>query len=301
MLNFALMESIIVATELEEGRAPEQVASRGLAYVTGVTPRRRGSHRYSQWTPEEDQFLRDNHGYMTDAEIGAFLGRTEIAVHLRWSRDLHLPSPSRHPDVITANRAARLLGLDAHKIAHWADVGLLVSRDMPGPRRIRLLHRVAFERWVVSPSSWIYFDWKKIPDRRLRRLCQLRARRWGDEWWTTVEVARYHGVDSKDVLRLITKKKNLPGVQVATSLGGRNKNPYWLNWYVKKSDALKAVFLRGKGSGHTIEFTRRAERWMLKAHKAGWSYQAITRSMGSKCDPMTISKNIRRLLEERKK
>lgn len=297
--TYDLMDRILFGVELEEGRAPEFVVANSLAHVTNIQIPRRNGRKYSFWTPEEDQFLRQNHGWMTEEEIAKVLGRPKNAIHLRWKRDLHLPAPSRHPDYLTANQAALMIGLDAHKLAHWCDVGLIPARALPSERHIRIIHRTSFDRWVTSPANWIYFNWRKIPDLRLRKLCALRAKRWGDEWWTTVQVAKYHGVESKDVLRLI-KLGKIPGVQVATSLGGRHKDPSWKNWFVRKSDAIEAVFIRGRGSGHEVRFTRRAERWMLKAHRKGLSFQAIARTMGSKCDSQTIKKNVLRLLEEKK-
>lgn len=292
-----LMDRLLFMVQLEEGRAPEfVVASAGASHVTTVKSRRKG-RKYSMWSEAEDQYLRENLGWKTEDEIAKHLGRSVVAVHLRWKRDLHLPAPSRHPDYITANQAAEMVGLDAHKLAHWVDAGLIPGRVLPSQRRIRLIPRTTFDRWVVSPSNWIYFDWKKITDRRLRRLCELRAERWGDEWLTTVQVAKLHGVESKDVLRLI-KLGKIAGVQVATSLGGRHKDPAWLNWFVRKSDALKAVFRRGRGSGRDVILTPRAEAWMLKAYFDGMSLQGISRTM-KLCDSMTIKKNILRLLKER--
>ena len=299
-MTLDLMDTMIFSAELSEGRSLKYIsAGNGVAYVTGIKVSNRNGKRYAAWTPEEDFYLRDHLGWNTEEEIAVHLGRTRVAVHLRWKRDLHLPAPSRHPDYITANQAAELVGLDAHKIAHWCDVGLIPVRVLPSARHIRMILRVSFDRWIVSPSNWIYFDWKRIPDRRLRRLCALRAKRWGDQWWTTVQVAKFHGVTSKDVLRLITIAGTIPAVQVATSIGGRHKNPYWLNWFVRKSDAVKAVFMRGRGCGNEIKFSRRAEAWMLNAHtKLGLSYEAIRRSMGSPCDGMVIKKNIVRLLKK---
>jgi hypothetical protein len=152
---------------------------------------------------------------------------------------------------------------------------------------MRLIPRVSFYRWVVSPSNWIYFDWKKIPDRRLRRLCQLRAKRWGDEWWDTPTVARHHGVTTSDVKRLIYRKE-LPAVQVAVSRSGRHKDPSWLNWFVLKSEAVKVKFIKGRGSHTEWQPTKRAQAWIRKAWKAGWSFEAIVRSMGSPVTSWTL-------------
>lgn len=293
-----LMDAVIFGAEISEGRNPAFVATKGI--VNGMSMRHVNpttNRQFSNWHPDEDQFLKENLGWLSEEEIAEHLGRTVVSVHLRWERDLHLCAPSKNPDNITANQGAKILGVDAHKIAHWCDVGLIPARMLPSARYIRLINRVTFDRWVVSPSNWIYFDWRKIPDRRLYRLCKLRAKRWGDQWWSTVRAAQFHGVTAKDVLRQITILRRLPGVQVSASLGGRHKNPSWKNWFVLKSDAVKLTFVRGKGMGGK-KFTPRAEAWMVKAYKQGVSVDGIARSMGSKCCSETIRKNIIRLTKK---
>lgn len=300
-MTLDLIDTLIMEAELEEGRDLKYVVA-GNRFAFRVAPEvKEKGKRSGTWSPEEDQFLEKNLGWIEEAEIARLLGRSQNAVHLRWERDLHLPAPSKNPDIITGHQAARLLGIYGHKIIHWCDEGLIPSRKLPGGRVIRVIPKVSFDRWVVSPSNWIYFDWKKIPDQRLRRLCKLRAQRWGDEWMSTAQAAKMRGVTPKDFTRLITKKKTVPGVQAATSLGGRHWDRAWANWFVLKSDAVKAEFLKGKGSGHEIKFTPRAERWMLRARKLGFSCEAIARSMGSKHVHETIRKNINRLLKEQKR
>lgn len=232
-----------------------------------------------EWTPEEDEFIKKNLGYLTDKQIGQALGRTAVAVHLRWDRNLGLPGPSKAKDIVTAQGAARLLGIDAHKIVHWVDKGLIPGRLMAGEREIRLIKRDDFERWALSPSNWIYFDPKKIRDPRLKRLCRLRARRWGDEWWPTTKVARLHGVETKDVQRLIYRGE-IPAVRLPVSLGGRHENRGWSNWFVKKSDAVRAHFVKGRGI-QNWQPTPRAVAFMKKAWRQGMNFSEICRMMGN--------------------
>lgn len=298
-MTLDLMDLVISRAEVSEGRSLKQMAACGQVFLTGVQVIERKSSEWQLW---EDAYLRANLGRKPEDEIGAYLGRTQVAVHLRWKRDLHLTAPSKDPGILTALQAAELLGIDGHKLTHWCDVGMIRARRMRGrlsarERVIRLIDRMAFYRWVVNTDNWIYFDWKQIPDAHLRRLCELKAERWGDEWWDTVRVAKYHKVTTKDVLRLVAVRKTLPGVQASTSMGGRHKDPFWLNWFVKKSDALKAEFIRGRGQGGECRFSPRADAWMLKAYRMGWSYQAINRSMGSKVTGTTLAKRIGKLLK----
>jgi hypothetical protein len=248
---------------------------------------RKKGHYTLKWTEEEDNFLRENLGWLTEDEIAAHLGRTVVAVHLRWKRDLLLPAPSRHPDVITAEQAANVLRVESHAFIWWCDNGLIQFRIMPGGRKIRIIQREAFKRWIVNPANWIYFDWKNIQDEKIKRLCELRAQRWGDERWTTRQVADHHGVDVKDVTRFI-KLGRVKGVQCQVSKGGRHAERRWTYWFVLRSDALKLEFVRGQGSNTAWKPTPRQVKWMRKAFKMGWSYNAILRSMKSDITGTTL-------------
>ena len=297
-----LMDLLITRAQIEEGIGLGN--TRGV-FLSGIEVRERATRSSAKWTAAEDAYLKANLGHQTEEQIAEHLGRTVTGVHLRWKRDLQLPAPSKDPHVLTSQQASNMLGIDGHKIMHWCDVGMIPARRMRGKltgteRVIRLIERTAFYRWVINTDNWIYFDWKQIQDPHLRRLCELKAERWGDEWWTTVQVAELHGVTTKDVLRLIVHKKTLRGVQVATSLGGRHKDPFWKNWFIRRSDALHAEFVRGRGHGGECRWTPRAEAWMVKAYRMGWSYEAINRSMGAKVTSYTLSKRIVKLMEGEK-
>jgi hypothetical protein len=243
--------------------------------VALLNPRRRPA----SWSDAEDEFIRKNLGWMTDAEMGQALGRSAIAVHLRWDRDLELPGPSKAPNVITAHLAAKLLGIDGHKTAYWVDCGLIPGRVMAGGRNIRLIDRTTFRRWVLNPMHWVYFNPKKVRDPELRHMLELRAARWGDEWWSTVRVARYHGVETGDVKRLIADER-LPSFRLPVSLGGRDLNRKWSNHFVLKSEALKVTFRKGRGNHLPCKFTPAADAWLLKARdELGFTFVHIGRTM----------------------
>lgn len=234
------------------------------------------------WTEDEDQFLRDHMATMTDAEIGEQLARSEIAVHIRWTRELHLPSRSKHPDVITVQQAANILGVDSHKTAGWIDMGLIPGRLMPGERKMRLIRRIDFRRWVLNPMNWPYFHIDRVRDPELKRMIKKRAKRWGDEWWSTRQVADYHSVDPKDVERYI-KRGWLCSFHLPVSLGGRYWNRTWSNHFVRKSDALQVKFYkmgRGVFDSYRCQFTPAADAWLLKARdELGMTFVHIGRTM----------------------
>lgn len=287
MIGSDIFDLVIGTAEIEDGISSEHVAARGLVFTVGAPVAKKTSRRSTNWSHEEDQYLRKNIGWISEGEMAKHLGRTVVAVHIRWKRDLMLTAPSKHPDFITGLQAARMIGIDMHKISHWCDVGLIPYRNMACNRKMRLIYRTTFYRWVITPANWIYFNWKEIPDQRLRRLCELRAERWGDEWWSTPEVAKYHGVETGDVKRLIYRGE-IPATQVATSLGGRHKNPGWLNWYVLKSDAVKAKFIK-RGKQNLFSLTPRGAAWALKArYELNMPWAVINRTMGNKTstDPL---------------
>src|SRR3972149_12237486 len=99
------------------------------------------------WLPEEEEYLRSHLGFLEETQIAEALGRSQIGVHLRWSRDLHLPAPSKHPDYLTAQQIAKRLGEDAHKVCSWIDRGLLHGEIVPGGRKIRRVRQTMLVRW----------------------------------------------------------------------------------------------------------------------------------------------------------
>ncbi len=249
--------------------------------VAGVDLERK---RPPKWTPEHDEFIRQNLGWMTDEEMGKALGRTAVAVHLHWDRDMGLPGPSKAPNVITARRAADMLGIDGHKTAGWVDMGLIPGRLMPGRQTkchtIRLIDRTVFRRWVLNPVNWVYFRIDKVRDSELKRMLWKRAKRWGDQWWTVRQVANWHDVPIKNVEQQI-RRGQLPSFHLPITLSGRHWHRAWSYHYVLRSDALRAKFVTGKGGNRKIsKFTPAADAWILKAHdELRMTFVAIGRTM----------------------
>lgn len=250
--------------------------------LTGITANPK-KEKALEWTEAEDAFLEKNLGYMTEAEMGKHLGRTEVAVRLRWKRDLHLTAPSKHPGVITAHQAAEILGIDGHKLAHWVDCGLIPGRIMAGGRKIRLIRRVSFFMWACSPKNWVYFNIHQVRDEKLARLLALRAERWGDEWWDGRQAADHHGVTPKHLLFYV-KLGRIQSFRLPVSLGGRDHNRKWSNHYYLKSDVVKLKFALGKGNQELrkpqTRFTPAADAWLLKARdELGMTFVHIGRTM----------------------
>ena len=282
-----LVESAAVQGQLAAGISPAWVAarsslgSRAVAVFNGQLERgaRTGAGtplkgvlgtggKSPDWSPDEDEFLRVGLGILSEETIAHRLGRTPVAVHLRWTRELKLPAPSKTPGVITGNQIADRLGIDVHSVMELIDRGILPGRRMPGKRVIRLVNQVRFIRWAVNPRNWIYFKPQRVNDPHLRRLIELRRERWDDEWWTTGKVGRYHGVNSRLVNRDILQGK-LPAIR-------------WGNWHVLRSDAIRLHYFTGKGHGHKRDWSERADAFLILAHAIGFSTNAIAAMCGWK-------------------
>ncbi len=249
----------------------------------------RAGHRV--WTAEEEKFIEDNIGVMSDEEIGKALGRTYFAVRVHRTREMRIKAQSKVPNVITAHRAAQALGIDSHKMAHWADKGLIPTiknKLMTGNKiPLRLIKRQDFINWALKFENWIYFDIRKVKDVQLRKMIKKEWRRLGkDEWWRTAKVAKYHGVETKDVMYKIRKGK-IEAFQVPVSYGGRDRNPTWRIWFIKKSVAKdpKLTFVYpGKGMYNISKvFTAEQIKLFVELYdKKGLNFAQIARKMKMK-------------------
>jgi hypothetical protein len=238
--------------------------------------------RPPSWSADEIAFLHKNAGILDDQQIGEALGRTANAVKIFRVR-AKLKAVSRAGTVwITANQAARVLGVDSHKMTYWCRVGLVPARfrvHAESQREYILINRELLKRWCVNLRNWVYIDWRRIKDERIRRLCELRAERWGDEWWDTTQVASHHGVDVTDVKRLISRGE-INSYRPEYSLGGRNLRDTWRNHFVLKSEATRAdlVFHKRQGApGKSRKFSPGFDAFLFRARAAGYEWAAIAK------------------------
>jgi len=238
-----------------------------------------------EWTEKEDQFVIDNYQFMTNEEIGEAIDRSGDAVKIHVKRILRLPARSKNPDYITAYQAAVMLGLDSHKLSGWVDYGMIPQANIPATPEIRVLRRIDFMIWVINPNNWIYFDIAGVRDPHLKRLLELRAGRWGDEWWTTVQAAAYWNVDNKDVLRYI-KTNRLPAIQPKYSVGGRHHERGWKFWFMLRSDVINTkIWSKTNGMKFNLdmEFSPKADEFLVRAvDKLGYNSYEVGRLMKKK-------------------
>lgn len=260
----ALIDQSIVFGELSAGvrgdwlareRDPRMVAVLGNS---AQAPERKAP----AWSAREDELLKRWLPWMSNEQIGARLGRTAVAVELRWKRDLRLTPRTFDPEWPTAREAARLLGMGCAKsIVRLIHEGLLVGRLLPMGRKMWGVSRHALIRFVANPENWIYFKPDHVKDPYLRRLVELRRARWPDAWWTPGQAGAYHGVTHMAINNRIN----------AGTLPAKK----WGNWWIKRSDAMAMLIEPGKGHHKLLGRTEAGDAFLLVARGLGFAYQTI--------------------------
>ncbi len=196
-----------------------------------------GGGKEKEWSRADDDFLCQNLGFMEESEIARTLGRTVVAVHIHWKRDLKFPSPSKDPRYITGHQVAELLGVDGHTAVWWIDSGLLPGERLPGDRLIRRVSKVDLLEWVLDPDKWVYFHPERVRDPNLYRLIERVHQAWNDDWWTTRQAADYLHRDPSCILHNIEMGR-IVGRRVS-GRSGRHLSPYWANWFVLRSEITR--------------------------------------------------------------
>ena len=292
----AIVDAAAIEGEISTGVSPSFVAARssiGKRGVIALTAKRGKAKRQGKmpkWSTEEDDFLERNLGFLSDAEIGEQLGRTEGAVHLHWSRDLKLPAPSKNPKVMTGNQIASGLGIDSHTVLNLIRRELLPARRLPGKDVTHVVDRTALLQWIINPDHWVYFKPERVglrpPQRRgvkvydrafwryARRLVLKKKRLWKDRWVRIGEIARYHGVSQQAVNKAFR--------------AGRFQGIAWPNWWGKASEFMnpKRPFQPREGKGgkgyEYIVISQSAAALLILARAVGLSYKDIGSMMGWK-------------------
>jgi len=219
------------------------------------------------WSEAEDAFLRKSLGFVAEDEIGQELGRSATAVHLRWSRDLRLPAPTKTPGYLTAHRTAVLLGMDVHSVLQWIKRGWLPAELLPfrpGRNECRRVKIHDLKRFLVRPESWVMVRPERIRDPKMRRLVELAQERWGDEWLSIGDVEEMH--DS--TLGLVNKYIH----------AGRLAGFQWGNWWIRRSDAEAPGmrFLhRSDRLPKTIDWSGEGDGFLLQGRSLGLSAGAL--------------------------
>ena len=271
MVDFdALIDEAVVYGEMEAGTDPRWLARQTNARLVATMAKQRTRNgKHPEWRKEEDEYLRRHYLFKSDAEIAEHLGRSVTGVQLRMKRYLDLPARSKMQDWPNLRETARRLGIPDSKVFRaWERRGLIEIHDLPLGRTCRVVYWPRMVRFAVNPMHWIYFDTDRVQDSRLRRLIERQKERWTDEWWTTGQVAAYHGVEAQDVQRNI--------------LLGKIKAVQWGNWRVLRSEATRPdlVFYKGKGSvNNRAGWTPEEDAFIVLARALGHSWYVVSRMM----------------------
>jgi len=261
-----LVDVMVTKLEVESGLAPSVLAARGAAGRAVVVARAQAA-RLTPWTLEEETFVRQQIGRMSDPQIGELLGRSTCAIKIRRQRK-GLGTHSRRAGYITANRAANWLGQDGHAMMRLYRRGMIPGEIFPGKRGITLIRVAALLRWAVNPMNWIYFRPDNVCNEHLRRLLELRRARWDDEWWSVGQAAAYHQVS----MSMINKYIRL----------GKIRAVRWGNWWVLKSEATRndLRFWRGKGQVETVEWSAQLDEFLVIGQAVGIPATVLDRMAG---------------------
>lgn len=232
---------------------------------TGVRGGKRGiplcfsagtKRKHRIWTEEEEKFLRNNLGRISEAEIGRHLGRTESAVHNHWTREMHLVSMSKSPKILTAEQVAIGIGCDGKSVHRLMDTGRMPCRRLPSARPIRVIDRLVLMKWLLNPDHWVYFKPERVGALRPRgkrgfgagydfgfwedaRTAVLKARKkLKDEWLTPSQVVKILKIKIQERAGGRKFEDRAPGVKYINKaiLKGNLKAIRWGNWWIKKSD-----------------------------------------------------------------
>ena len=264
----------VTDAQLATGTSPERLLRSSGSREVSVLRRKNGESRAlpsaNRWTSEEIEYVQQVWGYMSLEEIGEALGRSAVAITVLRKRK-GWPAPSKQPHELTARKVAVIMRKCGKTITHLIRLGILPGRMLPagGSRNIHVVRRLTFERWLVNPANWIYFDHRKITDRRLRRLVSLAKARWPDEWLTTGQAAKLLGVTNSNSVQARIKRGQLPARR-------------WANWHVLRSDVERQHVVPGRGSpGRTrTEYTERGDSILQFFVAEGKGWREIERLMG---------------------
>lgn len=251
----ALIGSAVATALVEDGLDPRLVAARmDTAPVAALASTPAHKSRNAPWTDEESAFVSDNLGHLSMEEIGADLGRSVAAIKVHWTRRGYA-APSKQPGDLSARLVGELLGMCSKIIKRLIREGVMPGRQIAGVQNIHVINRLHLLRWCSQPQNWIFFKVERIQDKGIKRLVEMRQAQWGDEWWTTGQVGRYHGV-SHCLVNLHIRTGRLPGVR-------------WQNWRVRKSDAVAHTFKTGSGSNTLIDWSPEGDAFILLATAVG--------------------------------
>lgn len=214
-------------------------------------------YRRKHWTVEEESYLQAHLGFQGSDGVALALGRSPAAVRIRQVRRGY-PSMGKASGWMNGRQIARLFGTDEHAVRKWFAYGIMTYEYKIGLRGIYRVRVGDVYHWAMQPEHWMCFHVDRISNPALRRLVMMKQALWGDEWWTPGQVAAYHGFVSSGAVNRAIREGRLQGVR-------------WGNWWIRRSDAVRAWEPRNGG------MTERGAAFVLRARAQGLGWDAIAR------------------------
>jgi len=267
------IDAIIGAAQLHSGQPAGWLQAKNEAIRPAMG---RFGGRMPVWTEEEIAYVRDHTGEMSYADIAAALGRSEQAVHIVVVRR-GLPAARKQPGWLTGNQVCHLLGLESHSVPAWIDNGILPGEYLPFDKVERRVKWDVLKRWITRPEHWPYLKVDRIRSAHLRRLVCLAQERWGDEWWTSRQVADFHHTDPKHIEQM-RRRGLITGAIRCPFIGGRHADT-WAYWFYRKSVVLKLRIYHGKGRAHAYNWPAEADEFLMRCRAEGKPHKQIARMM----------------------
>jgi len=266
LVDFAVSEAEVGAGVSRSVSASRSANGNRTAVIGARSGKRPGksSANANRWTEEELEFARKSLGRISLEEIGASLGRSANAVKIKQVRKGWAPA-SKQWHELTAHKIGMVMRKCVKSIVALMDLGILPGRVLPGRRNIHVVDARVFERWLVNPANWIYFDHRRIRDDRLRRLIELAKSRWPDRWLTTRQAAEIIGCEHGDVNRWIH--------------AGKIPARHWSNWHVLESVARVIHIPKGKGHGYQLHWSPAGDAFLVRARAQRIPWAAIAKMM----------------------
>lgn len=164
----------------------------------------KGIYGTRNWTEEQDEYLADHWGKVSDRAVARRIGRTVDACKIRATRHLGL---SRTMNLYTSREVARIFGIDSHAVTRWIEQGHLKARKSPtraGKHRRWDIDDASIER-LIKRTPWLY-DRKRIDRFEYTIWRNLAEQAWErDPLLTAPEAAIRLGVGVETVRRHLRK------------------------------------------------------------------------------------------------
>ena len=274
-----VIDLVVTEAELEIGLPQSVVSSRSKLDIIDIEDLMeeiqgwKGLERTSviqTWTDDEKLIVKENLGKLSLEQIGNIIGRSSNAVKLRFTRE-GWTAPSKQPDEINASQIGNLLGMCGKSIARLIDRSILPGRTLPMGRNIRVVKKQVLKRWLVNPQNWVYFDWHRIQEPHLRRMCEIETERWGDEWLSAGEAGAILGCDHRSINRWLHK-----GVFQRAKKWGSN----WKFLLSEIEEVRDKLTPEGSLMLKKINYTDKADGFLILSRAVGFPYNTIERLMG---------------------